>query len=132
VEAAHPGSTADPEALPESGYDTVFETTGSSGVAEALLPRVMKKKGTLVLVGLYGRHPAFNLNALIENEWNVRGCAAFSGELGEAARLLEAHWPSFARAVSHLLPLREFRRAFDLLLSPRKEAMKVVFQPALE
>jgi (R,R)-butanediol dehydrogenase/meso-butanediol dehydrogenase/diacetyl reductase len=131
MEKAHPGSTADPSTLPARKYDLVFETTGSGAVAETLLPRVMKKKGTLVMIGLFGSPPAFNLNALIENEWEVRGCAAFSDELGQAARLLEAHWPAFTHAVSHLLPLREFQLAFDLLLSPEKKAMKVVFQPGL-
>jgi (R,R)-butanediol dehydrogenase/meso-butanediol dehydrogenase/diacetyl reductase len=131
MEKAHPGSTADPSALPARKYDLVFETTGSGDVAESLLPRVVKKKGTLVMIGLFRSPPAFNLNALIENEWEVRGCAAFSDELGEAARLLEAHWPVFTHVVSHLLPLREFRGAFDLLLSLEKEAMKVVFQPSL-
>jgi (R,R)-butanediol dehydrogenase/meso-butanediol dehydrogenase/diacetyl reductase len=131
MEKAHPGSTADPSSLPARTYDVVFETTGSGAVAESLLPKVMKKKGTLVMIGLFGSPPSFDLNGLIENEWNVRGCAAFSDELGEAARLLEAHWPAFTHAVSHLLPLREFQSAFDLLLSPEKEAMKVVFRPGL-
>jgi threonine dehydrogenase-like Zn-dependent dehydrogenase len=131
MEKAHPGSTADPSSISARGYDAVFETTGSRAVAESLLPRVMKKKGTLIMVGLFGSPPSFDLNALIENEWNVRGCAAFRDELGEAARLLDAHWPAFAHAVSHMLPLREFQSAFDLLLSPEKEAMKVVFRPGL-
>ena len=131
MEKTHPGSTADPSSIPARRYDVVFETTGSIAVAESLLPKVMKKKGTLVMVGLFGSPPSFDLNGLIENEWNVRGCAAFSDELGEAARLLDAHWPAFAHAVSHLLPLREFQSAFDLLLSPEKEAMKVVFRPGL-
>jgi threonine dehydrogenase-like Zn-dependent dehydrogenase len=131
MEKAHPGSTADPTSIAARTYDIVFETTGSGAVAESLLPKVMKKKGTLVMVGLFGRPPSFDLNALIENEWTVRGCAAFSDELGEAARLLETHWPAFTHVVSHLPPLREFQSAFDLLLSPEKEAMKVVFRPGL-
>jgi (R,R)-butanediol dehydrogenase/meso-butanediol dehydrogenase/diacetyl reductase len=132
MEKAYPGSTADPSALSPRRYDLVFETTGSGAVAEPLLPQVMMKKGTLVMIGLFGSITAFNFNALVENEWDVRGCAAFSDELGEAARLLEAHWPAFTHAVSHLLPLREHRSAFDRLLSPEKEAMKIVFQPGLE
>jgi (R,R)-butanediol dehydrogenase/meso-butanediol dehydrogenase/diacetyl reductase len=132
MEKTHPGAAVDPAALPARGYDLVFETTGSGAVAESILPQVMKKKGTLVMIGLFGSPPAFNLNALIENEWDVRGCAAFSNELGEAVRLLEAHWPAFTHAVSHRLPLREFQSAFDLLLSPEKEAMKIVFLPGLE
>ena len=128
VERVHPGSTGEPSGR----YDIVFETTGSPGVAESLLPRVVQKRGTLVMVGLYRGPVPFDLNALIESEWRVFGCAAFSNELAEAVEILETRWPFFSHVASHFLPLSGYREAFDLLLSPQKNAMKILFQPGLE
>ena len=128
IERVHPGSTDEPSGR----YDIVFETTGAPGVAESLLPRVVQKRGTLVMVGLYRGPVPFDLNALIESEWNVLGCAAFSDELVEAVDILETRWPVFSHVASHFLPLAGYREAFDLLLSPQKNAMKILFQPGLE
>jgi (R,R)-butanediol dehydrogenase/meso-butanediol dehydrogenase/diacetyl reductase len=128
VERVHPGSTGEPSGR----YDVVFETTGSPGVAESLLPRVVQKRGTLVMVGLYRGPVPFDLNALIESEWRVFGCAAFSNELVEAVHILETRWPVFSHVASHVFPLSGYREAFDLLLSPQKNAMKILFQPGLE
>ena len=128
VERVHPGSTGEPSGR----YDIVFETTGAPGVAEDLLPRVVQKRGTLVMVGLYRGPVPFDLNALIESEWRVLGCAAFSDELVEAVDILETRWPVFSHVASHFLPLSGYREAFDLLLSPQKNAMKILFQPGLE
>ena len=128
IESVHPGSTDEPSGR----YDIVFETTGAPGVAEDLLPRVVQKRGTLVMVGLYRGPVPFDLNALIESEWNVLGCAAFSDELVEAVDILETRWPVFSHVTSHFFPLLGYREAFDLLLSPQKNAMKILFQPGLE
>jgi 2-desacetyl-2-hydroxyethyl bacteriochlorophyllide A dehydrogenase len=121
----HPGSVIDPQ----EPYDLVFETTASAAVVQDLLPKVMNKKATLVMIGLFGDPAAFNFNYLVENEWTVRGCAAFSTELAEAAQTLESHWPKFEHVVSHHLPLVDYQKAFDTLLSPEKMAMKIIFQP---
>lgn len=112
---------------PEGKYDLVFETTGSPKVPAAVLPNVLAKKGSLVMVGLFSEPAAFDFTQLVEHEWSVNGCAAFSGELGEATGLLASHGSEFDYIVSHRLPLADGQRAFDTLMNPSKAAMKVVF-----
>ena len=118
-----PGSVV----APEGQYDLVFETTGSLHAPEKIIPAVLAKKGTLVMVGLYGAAAQFDFTQLVEHEWTVSGCAAFATELDEAAGLLAAHWREFDYVVSHQLPLAEGQTAFDLLLDASKRAMKIVF-----
>jgi (R,R)-butanediol dehydrogenase/meso-butanediol dehydrogenase/diacetyl reductase len=112
---------------PEGVYDLVFETTGSTQVPKKIIPDILAKKGTLVMVGLYGAPLEFEFTQLVEHEWTLTGCAAFSTELSEAADLLAAHGSDFEYIVSHQLPLKEGQTAFDLLLDGAKRAMKVVF-----
>ena len=128
IERAYPQSVLEPE----NRYDLVFETSGSRTAVQDVLLHVMRKQGTLVMVGLFGGPVPFDLNQLVENEWKIYGCAAFSDELPAAARMLETHWLKFSHLVSHGQPLANFREAFDLLLASDKNAMKIVFLPELE
>jgi (R,R)-butanediol dehydrogenase/meso-butanediol dehydrogenase/diacetyl reductase len=116
---------------PQGEYDLVFETTGAATAVKEILPQVLALKGTLIMVGLFKDAVPFGFTQLVEKEWTFRGCAAFASELTDAARILEDHWPQFDSIVSHRLPLSDCQKAFDLLLDPRKEAMKIVFSPQL-
>ena len=117
---------------PEGQYDLVFESSGAAIVVRDLLPKHLSKKGTLVMIGLFHEPVPFDFNFVVENEWNIRGCAAFSSELPEAVAMLNSHWASFKHVVSHRLPLAEYQKAFDLLLTPEKNAMKILFQPDMD
>jgi (R,R)-butanediol dehydrogenase/meso-butanediol dehydrogenase/diacetyl reductase len=116
---------------PQGQYDMVFETTGSSSVIREVLPNHMIKGGKLIMVGLFGCPAPFDFNQVVENEWTIKGSSAFSTELPEAVKLLENDWRRFEHIVSHKMHLQEFQEAFDLLLSCEKEAMKIVFTPAM-
>jgi threonine dehydrogenase-like Zn-dependent dehydrogenase len=111
---------------PDGLYELLFDTTGSSASLQELLPRHLARHGRAVVVGLFREPFSFDFTALVESEWMVRGCAAFNSELPAAVRLLEGHWRRFHPAVTHRLPLREAPQAFRMLVSPNKEAMKVV------
>ena len=123
VEARFPGSVVEPDGQ----YELVFETTGSRYVAEKIIPALLAKQGSLVMVGLFDAPASFDFTQLVEHEWRVSGCAAFSTELAEATDLLAVYWQGFEYIVSHQLPLAEGQRAFDMLTDASKAAMKVVF-----
>ena len=126
VAEKYPAAVVDPQ----GPYDLVFETTGAAAVMENLVPKVLGKQGFMVMVGLFEDRPHFDFTQLVELEWRVSGCAAFSTELPEAVKILEEHGPEFEHVVSHRLPLTEGRRAFDILLDPAKEAVKIMFVPS--
>jgi len=125
VNRAFPDSVTDPEGR----YDLIFESTGAAAVIGDVVPNLLNKRGTLVMIGLFNAPVPFDFNQIVENEWDVQGCAAFSSELAEAVGLLETDWPSFKHVISHRLALVEYQKAFDLLLPPEKKAMKILFQP---
>ena len=125
VEGAFPGSVVEPRGQ----YDLVFETTGSTMVVTNVLPEVMHNTCTLVMVGLFRDAVSFDFTQLVEKEWNIHGCSAFSSELPDAAAMLGDTWERFDHIVSHRLPLSDCQSAFDILLDARKEAVKIVFLP---
>ena len=84
------------------------------------------------MIGLFHEPVPFDFNFIVENEWNVRGCAAFSSELPEAVAMLNDHWETFKHVVSHRLPLADYQKAFELLLAPEKNAVKILFQPDMD
>lgn len=117
-------------AAPDGLYDLLFDTTGSSAPLQRLLPAHLARHGRAVVLGIFREPFPFDFTALVESEWLMRGCSAFAGELPESVRLLEREWKRFEPTVTHQLPLREAPRAFELLHSPSKEAMKVVLLPS--
>lgn len=110
-------------------YDVVFETTGAEKAVRHLLPEYLAKGGQLIMVGLFRAPIPFDFNHIVEGEWSVRGSSAFSSELPESVQVLEQHWQHFGHIVSHQMSLRDYQKALDLLLSPEKKAMKIVFTP---
>jgi (R,R)-butanediol dehydrogenase/meso-butanediol dehydrogenase/diacetyl reductase len=114
---------------PDGLYELLFDTTGSSASMQRLFPGHLARHGSAVVLGLFREPLTFDFTALVESEWLLRGCAAFSDELPAAARLLESEWLRFEPTITHRLPLREAPQAFRMLVSPKKEAMKVVLIP---
>jgi (R,R)-butanediol dehydrogenase/meso-butanediol dehydrogenase/diacetyl reductase len=113
----------------EGRYDTVFDTTGSQRVLSETVPQHLQKKGTAVIVGIYKKPAVFNFTDLVEKEWRFRGTSVFSSELDEAVELLEDNWRSFSSVVTHKFSLDNFEKAFELIVKPEKEAMKVILVP---
>lgn len=118
-------------AEPDGSYDLVFETTGAAPVLQRVIPRVLRKGGQAILVGLFGRDCSFNFTDIVEKEWRFRGCSCFLDELPDAVRMLETHATQFVHMVSHQLPLSRTQEGFDILLSPEKAAMKVILTPQI-
>ncbi len=114
----------------ENMYDVIFETTGSEYVMSQVIPNCLSKNGKLIMVGLFRKLTSFDFNHIVENELLIKGCSAFSIELSDAVNMLENKWKQFHHIVTLRLPLKKYQQAFDILLSPEKKAMKIVFIPA--
>ncbi|OHD76452.1 MAG: hypothetical protein A2V99_13100 [Spirochaetes bacterium RBG_16_67_19] len=110
-------------------FDVVFDSSGSEQAFAQLLAGNLAKQGQVIVVGLYRQSSCFNLTRVVENEWRIAGSSVFTDELLEAVRLLEENWRKFAPIVTHRFPLKEIGQALKLVLSPQKEAMKVVLHP---
>lgn len=110
-------------------YDLIFETTGSSTVLREVVPECLGRAGQAILVGLFPKQTTFNFTDVVEHEWDIKGCNCFSDELSIAVALLEKYPDRFEHVVSHKLPVSKVQEAFDLLIAPKKRAMKIILMP---
>jgi len=123
------GSGSQITSAPDGTYDLVFETTGSSPVLRNLLTKSLCKGCQAILVGLFAQESLFNFTDIVEQEWELKGCACFDTELQTAVDLLEQHGARFDHVVSHQLPISKVQKGFDLLLASEKAAMKIILRP---
>jgi (R,R)-butanediol dehydrogenase/meso-butanediol dehydrogenase/diacetyl reductase len=113
----------------EGKFDLVFETTGSEIVLKDLLPKALDKDGETILVGLFAKETLFNFTDIVEHGWKFIGTNCFDKELPMAVKLLEDNYKYFQHVVSHQLPIIHTQAGFELLLSPKAKAMKVILTP---
>ena len=98
------------------GLDVAFDCVGSQGVAHQAL-KVMKKRGTLVVVGVSYELTLNPWEHLICNELTIFGTRNFNtAEFGEMMALVRRGLP-VDQVVTHRFPLAEAEAAFELFRS---------------
>jgi 2-desacetyl-2-hydroxyethyl bacteriochlorophyllide A dehydrogenase len=107
------------------GVDTSFEAVGVEVTLLQCL-QALKKGGTAVLVGLF-EEPTFTLpaNIFVQKEITLSGSQGYNWDFQAAHQLLEQRRLDLAPLVTHEYPLAEVQQAFDLLMDPQAEAIKV-------
>jgi (R,R)-butanediol dehydrogenase/meso-butanediol dehydrogenase/diacetyl reductase len=109
------------------GADVVFDAAGSPGVASQLAA-TCRILGQVVLVGIYKKPTALDLQALAFKEVSMRGSRVYTSYDFEVACALAAGGRvPLEPLISHVLPLSEVTGGFDLL-SKGGAALKVMFQ----
>ena len=127
--AVEPGAESLESAMAElgmrEGFDVGLEMSGHGAALDDLIS-VMNHGGRIALLGLYGRRPDIDMNALILKGLTVKGI--YGREMFEtwykATGLLTAGL-DVSPVISHVLPLEDFDEAFDLVRTGR--ASKVIF-----
>lgn len=110
------------------GADVIIEASGA-GSAIAMMPQLMKKAGTIVVLG----ETAAEEIKLNWNDFLLKACKIiFSfGEVYDAwdmaVRLLASKRLELEKLITHKLPLSQYKRGFELLES--KEGLKVLLYP---
>jgi 2-desacetyl-2-hydroxyethyl bacteriochlorophyllide A dehydrogenase len=107
------------------GVDISFEAVGLEITLRQCL-QALKKGGTAVLVGLF-EEPTFTLpaNIFVQKEITLSGSQGYNWDFQAALQLLEQGHLDLAPLVTHEFPLAEIQQAFDLLMDPQAEAIKV-------
>lgn len=101
------------------GFDVGFEMSGHGAALDDLIS-VMNHGGRIALLGLYGRRPDIDMNALILKGLTLKGI--YGREMFETwykATALLAAGLDVSPVISHVLPLERFEEAFDLLRTGR-------------
>lgn len=108
------------------GVDFVFDCSGHpAGLKEAI--GVVKRKGTIVLVGIYGRPAEIPANEVVRGEIALTGTYGTTRKsFADAVGFVESGRADLGPMVTHVLPLSRFDEGFSFALS--KEGCKVVLE----
>lgn len=115
------------EALGVEGVDAVFECSGA-GEALDLALKLVRRKGRVIQVGLFGKKLSIELDNLVFKDLTCKG--SFTSSASSWKRALEltaAGQVDTLSLVSDILPLEEVERAFALAAD--RHRLKVVFKP---
>ena len=109
------------------GVDVVLECSGAPQAVEAGLLAV-RKRGQFTQIGLFGRPFSLDFERICFKEIKVTGSLGSRWASWEMAlQLLEARKVDARKLISHVMPLTEWRHAFDMF--ERKEGRKLVLEP---
>ena len=113
------------------GLASVIEASGAPAAA-ALGMSLLRKGGTLVLVGIYPEALAFDATRdLVRQMKSVRGSyGGSSADFDRVLALMASRQIDVRPLISGVLPLVDATRGFELLR--RKEAFKILFRPEAE
>jgi L-iditol 2-dehydrogenase len=105
------------------GYDVVFETSGAPPAFHRAV-ELLRPLGTIMALGFIPSIE-FSLKQITLKAAHIMGSIGGTGDFERALAFAHQHPHLAAELVSHRIPFREYRRAFELALD-RKEAMKVL------
>lgn len=108
----------DAAALDEDAYDLAFEVTGAAPLLRHAA-RLVRPRGTVVVVALYENPGEFDANVLVHKEVTMRGTAMVTADdFRTSVGLLSADPAAAAALVTHRLPLDGIAEAFETQLDP--------------
>lgn len=109
------------------GADVVLECAGKEASAETCL-KVVKKTGKYTQTGLFGKPIALDFEKIAYKELKVTGFFAHVPSAWERAlKLLEQGRINLKPIISHILPLTEWKKAFEIV--ENHKGLKVSLQP---
>jgi L-iditol 2-dehydrogenase len=105
----------------------VFECSGNDRAVDAGFSAI-RKRGRYTQLGLFGRPISINFERVVSKELKVTGSFGQRRSAWQRALALMAQRKiSLGPLVSDVLPLSEWKRAFELF--ENKEGLKVVLKP---
>ncbi len=108
------------------GADCAFEAVGLPvTLAQAL--RSVRKGGRVVLVGLFEREEiSIPANIFVQREITLAGSQGYNWDFQDAIQLLIEEKVDLKRLITHEFPYAEVQQAFDTMMDPGQEAIKVL------
>ncbi len=110
------------------GVDRAFEAVGLEKTLVDCM-KVLKQGGTGVVLGIFEdqeiRIPA---NIIQSKEIALVGSRGYCWDFQDSLKLLDAGAVNLKDMITHVMPIFQLQQAFDLLLDPKNEAIKVVIQ----
>ena len=108
------------------GVDVVFECSGSE-VAALEMTKLCRIGGTICLTGVHKVPHAVNLQDVNFKEQTLIGSRVYTmREFGQAVVFAKEIAPELEKIVTHIVPLTESTKVFDLIKDPSEMTVKVV------
>lgn len=110
----------------ETGFDVVFEASGSAAALDACLDLV-NHGAKIGVVGVYGDARAgFTWDQLMHRELELIGCNASEGAWEDTVRLAVTGSLPLGRLISHRLPVERFREGIEMMRARGEDIVKVI------
>lgn len=93
----------------------------------------VKPGGRLVMAGIYEKSIQIDPNEIVSKELNVTGINTYNrSDLEESIELMAAGRIDVTPLISHVLPVDEAPKGFEMLTSPEVQAVKILIKPDLK
>jgi len=114
------------DATDSLGVDRSYEAVGMASTLSQSL-QVLKKGGAATLLGIF-EEPEVQIpaNLFVQREISLSGSQGYCWDFQRAVELVASGKIQLEPLITHSLPLEALPQAFDLLLDPKNEAIKVV------
>ncbi|MFX1537226.1 MAG: zinc-binding dehydrogenase, partial [Promethearchaeota archaeon] len=109
------------------GVDAVLEAVGAGKTVQQGID-IVKKGGTVSVVGLMEKMMALNMLNVTVKEVRIQGIYGYTKkEFESSIRLASANKINLKQLITHLLPLEEIAKGFEIL-AQKKNAIKIVIE----
>ncbi|MFD2616622.1 zinc-dependent alcohol dehydrogenase [Terrilactibacillus laevilacticus] len=110
------------------GADVVFEVAGHQATIDQMLPAI-KFQGKATVVSVFKNKPQVDLAAMHFRELSLTTTRCYThDDFRTALRLMEDGRIDVAPIISHILPIEEIKKGFELMEYP-DESLKILFHP---
>lgn len=108
------------------GVERAFEAVGiNQTLVQAL--QTLRKGGMAILLGLFETADvSIPANIFVQKEISLSGSQGYCWDFQGALKLLEDRRIDLKTLITHQIPLAQVQDAFDLLMDPQNEAIKVI------
>jgi 2-desacetyl-2-hydroxyethyl bacteriochlorophyllide A dehydrogenase len=110
-----------------AGFEWVFDCAGVQPVANVLID-VVKVKGNIVIIAGYKKPAELPLIKGMFKEISIGFTRVYRYKDFDIAANIMQREPDYEKIITHLLPLDEAKKGFDLLTTPGTGAIKVMFK----
>lgn len=111
------------------GADLVVDCAGVTESVKQSLD-VVGKGGRAVLTGIPGEEVGLHLRRLVLEEIDIYGVRANAGnDMDQTIALIASGAVPVEKLITHRFPLKEFKAAYDIFVSRKEGALKILVQP---
>lgn len=111
------------------GADAVFEAVGSKITVQQGLD-IVKKGGTVTVIGIREKTMELGMLGVTAKEVKIQGDYGYTKrEFGSSLKLAIANKLDLKQIITHVFPLKDIAKAFEVLTQKKENAIKVLVKP---